>query len=419
MQTYLQDALGLDILAISLPSMASAYTSDGSLLEDVQGGRVYFGTGSVVPTTATLDTLAQNAFTGAALDDFLRVLQTQAESSLLRSTIYVQVIVNDADASSKLNSATRSVNGNNDNNSVAFEWTLPWIVIVVGGSAAAIAVSVLAYLLFSAKARRRAKHFSLRDLDLAKAASNDTPLTATGGGSHEEFRDNDDDEDCSDSDGTSIYSYKQHDDSSVSLAPSFLHAINERSALGAFYDTDEEKSPHAGLWRDGANSSPAYEALQNAKRPDSIVITPPMLDDDGNDNYLQAALQQRESNHHYQDDSNILDISVDQGDDGELASWMGGSVSQAGDASFGGASHTPNASLYVDDDEEERSALHKMNNLSDTAANQPNNVSHNGANFSNLWSDDEEKKDDLPMNVMFTDHKNGDFDDASASSSIV
>lgn len=85
--------------------MTSAYTSDGSLLEDVQGGRIYFGTGSVVPTTATLDMLVQNAFIGVALDNFMSVLQTQAESSLLQLTIYVQVIVNDDDASSKLNSA--------------------------------------------------------------------------------------------------------------------------------------------------------------------------------------------------------------------------------------------------------------------------------------------------------------------------
>jgi hypothetical protein len=72
----------------------------------------------------------------------------------------------------------------------------------------------------------------------------------------------------------SVYSYKQQDDASISLAPSFLHAVTERSALGAFYgggsDDDSLQTPSL-LWnRPGGADQPATDL----PRPKSVILLP-------------------------------------------------------------------------------------------------------------------------------------------------
>jgi hypothetical protein len=60
---------------------------------DVEG-RVFFIEDSILPTQITLDFLVQTGLLwNCHLDEFLRLLQDEAKSSLLQNTVYAQVSV--------------------------------------------------------------------------------------------------------------------------------------------------------------------------------------------------------------------------------------------------------------------------------------------------------------------------------------
>jgi hypothetical protein len=400
LQQYLQDALGLDILAVDLTSFATEYTST-YILEEMDNGRVYFPQGSVVPTTSTLDLLVRNAFVGLALDEYISTLQNTALSPILKSAIYAELVV---DGATPPNGAQQQ-QGNSDG---GFEWTTPWIIIVAGGGAAVLAVCCLAFLLFSAKCQRR----DTRGDVLAKVASNDTPLSFNDDGM-ELFR-NEGDDDASGSycsDGTSVYSYKQHDDSSVSLAPSFLHAINERSALGAFYDTDDDslKAPSV-LWQEqAAAQSEQRSPAVSSRRPDSVVISPKNGDEY---NSFHAGLRrENELDNDSVDDQSWMKDEGPSMIENDQSSWIGG-ASQVDDED-----DDQQASLYMDTDDDD-SLLRKMTSInteenqskSQATAPQP---AAGGADFSNLW-EGEEKKDDLPVDVSFEENGDASFHEAAS-----
>lgn len=330
LQTYLEDSLGLAISTVTLDSVASEYATTHLL--EVLEGRVYFTENTVMPTQGTLDFLVRQAFVGLALDDYLRLLQDEAESPLLKSTIYAEVVV--------------EVEEPEEDSSDGFEWTLPLIVIVAGGGAAMLSVCILAYLLCTAKSRRQ---FA----GLTKQGSSDTP--ATHSGPPEVFED--DSQSDVESDATSVYSYKQHDDSSVSLAPSFMHAITERSALGGFYaesDDDSLKTPSL-LWnQEGQATNPT----KHQPRPKSVVVGPTRGDEIHS--YNDAIRRQQRQ---YGQEEYGQEDYADQ-------SWAdGGGASMGGEESLGGGA---NSVLYLTDDEEPIKRK----------------------DFSHLW-DEEEKKEDM------------------------
>ncbi len=256
---YLGEALSLSIASVSLISVASEYSSS-YLVEDLQG-RVYFYRNSVLPTPATLDFLVQQAFLGLALDEFLTLLQNNAESSVLQKTLYAEVVTED----DVLDTQPKSVSFFGD-----FQWTTPWIVICAAGGAAILALFILSLLLCKARCARR----DAQD-HLEKQNSGETPTT------HPEYHHGFDDEANSDvqsdieSDGTSVYSYKHQDDASMSIAPSILHAITERSALGAFYgaesDDDSLQTPSI-LWNHGGQQD--THVYEPPIRPKSVIVRP-------------------------------------------------------------------------------------------------------------------------------------------------
>ena len=259
LKTYLGEALSVPIASVALISVASEYTS--SYITEHLDGHVSFSTNSVLPTEAALDFLVQQAFYGAALDEYLTMLQDDAESPLLQKTLYAEVVAEDAEEDTQ--PKTVSFFGN-------FQWTTPWIIICSAGGAALLAIVILSLLFCKARMVRRS-----RQDNLEKQNSADTPTTHP---EHQERFDDDVDSDIhSDvgSDATSVYSYKQQDDTSVSLAPSFLHAITERTALGAFYggesDDDSLQTPSV-LWNEiEQQEAHVYEP---PSRPKSIIVAP-------------------------------------------------------------------------------------------------------------------------------------------------
>ena len=259
LKNYLGEALSLSIASVSLTSSASEYTTS-YLMEDLQG-QVYFYPNAVLPTQAALDFLVQQAFYGVALDEYLTLLHDNAESPVLQKTLYAEVVAEDeiVDPQPK----TVGFFGN-------FQWTTPWIIICAAGGAAILAISILCLLFCKARMTRQ----NGQDI-LEKQLSGETPTTHPEG--LEGFDDDIHSDAISDveSDATSVYSYKHQDDGSVSLAPSFLHAITERTALGAFYggesDDDSLQTPSV-LW----NQVEQQEAhvYDPPLRPKSVIVTP-------------------------------------------------------------------------------------------------------------------------------------------------
>lgn len=257
MKAYLGEALSLSIASVSLISLSSEYSSS-YITEDLQG-RVYFNREAVLPTPAALDFLVQQAFTGIALDEFLTLLQNDAESSVLQKTLYAEVVSEDE----VVDTQPKSVSFFGD-----FQWTTPWIVICAAGGAAILALLILSLLLCKARCARRDGQDQLE-----KQNSGETPTT------HPEYQHGFYDEANSDmqsdieSDGTSVYSYKHQDDASMSLAPSILHAITERSALGAFYggesDDDSLQTPSV-MWNQVEKQD--THVYDPPSRPMSVIV---------------------------------------------------------------------------------------------------------------------------------------------------
>lgn len=344
LRNYLQDSLGISIASVSLKTVASEY-STSSLVADLEG-QVYFIEDSILPTQPTLDFLVKQAFYGTALDEFLRLLQDEAKSSLLQNTVYAQVSVEGDETTTSQAPKQANFFGN-------FQWTTPWIIIVTAGGLAVIAIFILGLVWYKTKSRRQASSSLGQDDLLVKQNSGETPTTHPD---QPEMFEDDELESELGSDGTSVYSYKQQDDASISLAPSFLHAITERSALGAFYaggsDDDSLQTPSL-LWN---QPGVAEQPGSDQPRPKSVILLP-SEDQKTKSTFTISALKQ----HDQQPESEDENASYAQ-------SWTYEGASALGDESVAGDSAPV---MYLTDDDEG-----------------PQNE------FSHLW-DDEEKKEDI------------------------
>jgi hypothetical protein len=254
LKVYLENSLSIDIVAVKLMSLRSEYTSS-YLIEDITG-KIYFSNNDVLPTISALNFLVQQAFHGSSLDTFLALLQADSASSTLRNALYVEIVLVDTNPASP---AKNTFFGD-------FKWTTPWIVIAAATGIAIFATSFLCFFLLKARSQKEVETSGFK----RKIA--DTPKTLV---MQNQFVDdkNSDVQSEQSSDLASVFSYKQQDDTSVSLAPSFLHALSERSALGAFFgtesDDDSMKTPtsfiHQGVYEDDKNS-------QQQKKPRSVSV---------------------------------------------------------------------------------------------------------------------------------------------------
>jgi len=240
---YLEQALGLGIGAVkSLESVASEQ-GNTFWMEDIEGGVVYFNGNTAAPTENQLDILVKNAFLGVALDDFIAELQEKAFSPLLQSTLYAEVNV-EARNYNNLNNNQQGGNGsgNRESNQNSI-WSTGSIMVVAAAGVACLSMVTLVMLLCTARGKAR-RNFLLatKNSALSSSFSSTSDLQDEIGSKHITVRQPTKRPTGSDydSDNTSVYSYKQYDaDDSVSLAPSFLHAINERTALGEYYNIDD------------------------------------------------------------------------------------------------------------------------------------------------------------------------------------
>jgi hypothetical protein len=203
---------------------------------------------------------------------------------------------------------------------------------------------------------------------LNQVNSQDTPQTKA-----DRFDEEDAPPDDSASDNTSIYSYKVQDDTSVSLAPSFLHAITERSALGAFYDDDSMNAP-SYLWNAEEDIVPKDSAPPST--PESVSFIPR---DDDEIHAFQSSLRKRQQN-------NEFSLSGPQSEDGDSILDNNSVLDGLGTLSIGGDSYMVGGGLH--------SILHVEDEYDEPLQNKAKEQA-----FSNLWYEGEEKKDDDLLNT--------------------
>jgi hypothetical protein len=252
LKTYIQDALSINVVEVLLKSL-SVESSKSYLMEQFEG-RIYFEEKYILPTQSSLDFLVEQAFNGDAVGAFLLLLQNSAKSPPLQNAIFANIeFDNENVAEAPLE---KTFFGD-------FEWTTPWIVIVAAGCISLLACLLIVILICKANVRN-----SYPSPDAEKKTLAGTPRTHADD-SFVGFEDSA----VSDieSDTHSVYSYKHQDDASISLAPSLLHAIHERAALGSFYagsDDDSMQSPSVFWNQKGAS----VDEKNNALRPKSVIV---------------------------------------------------------------------------------------------------------------------------------------------------
>lgn len=225
-------------------------------------GVIYYSPEDVVPTSQTLDLLVQSAFVGKALDDYVSLLQDEAKDPILKSTLYAEIVV---DPTREVDDGEKPL----DDTTGAKFWTKGFITVIAAAGVACFSMIVLTFLLCSARARARRKFL------LATQKSNST--TSNSSEDDDQQRQPSQPPVNYDSDGTSVYSYVQHDqEDDISFAPSFLHAMNERSALGDYYDGNETSLEHSPQKYDTSH----HQQPSIPNKLDEIVTTKLCRDDE-------------------------------------------------------------------------------------------------------------------------------------------
>jgi len=238
LHAYMEQALGLEVFAVTSLESVVSEQGDTYWMEDIEGGVVHFDQNTAAPAGNALDILVQNAFLGMALDSFIAELQEKAISPLLQSTLYAEVVVESRLSEDFYKREKDNSNINLNKNGI---WSTGFIMVVSAAGIACTSMVTLLVLLCTARDKSRKKFLSLsKGSMLSSSFSSSSELQEETESSINERQPTQRVTGLDyDSDSTSIYSYKQHDaDDSVSLAPSFLHAINERTALGEYYNTD-------------------------------------------------------------------------------------------------------------------------------------------------------------------------------------
>ena len=262
----MSEALSLELIGVVL-----AITFTESLTDSVTtarfDGAVYFKEHDVTPTPTTIKVLTNAAFTGTSLRE-LEIAFANNED--LASVTKIKLEDESFVLSNILNRDTQSASDGGISTSM--------YVFIGGIGAGTAAIAFFAYLLVTNRKRSRQSPDDIPKNDTALSS----PRTLDPEHGQTDFPDNE-------SDMTSVYSYIK-DEGSVSIAPSYLYALNEQSGIDDSYD-DSLAPP---LWESSDNSPARANVVIDRNTLDSCANSPSrsfVMGDDENSLMSGAELQ--------------------------------------------------------------------------------------------------------------------------------
>ena len=208
-------------------------------------GIVYFKEEDKLPSNQTVDLLTDQAFKGAALNQLVIAFSNNDQLTDIKK------VKLEGDS----NALTNILNNNDKNSGGGSGLSLSMMMIIGGIGIGTVAVAIFSYLLISNKKGSQ-----------AEIVKNDTALSSPRSIDPENGQDFHDNQ----SDMTSVYSYIK-DEGSVSIAPSYMYALNERSIVNDSDDDDAFLTSPA--WAPGSPMRDPYK--NNVRNGDDSNLSSP------------------------------------------------------------------------------------------------------------------------------------------------
>jgi hypothetical protein len=249
-KTYLSESLSMELLAVVLTINYSVSVSEKATLSRFDGS-VYFREDEVRPSASTVDLLTNAAFKGPSLDALMTSFNNNPQLAYIKQ-------IKLEDEAAVVSSILANKNSKSDS---AGGLTSTMMIVYCGIGAGVLCIAFLSSFLFVN--RKRADPRADPHADLVK---NNTELTSPRSADPENGQDFPD----SQSDSSSVYSYIK-DEGSVSIAPSYMYALNEQS----FDNSEDDESLLTPTWGTEPES-PRAAALMNVQRhvPESAPSSP-------------------------------------------------------------------------------------------------------------------------------------------------